>query len=93
MGEEPSMITLPRQPGEQWIEADGMHVEVRGLEPPSPFVTIIKVIESVGDAATVIVHHHRDPVPLYAELAERGWLAERIEGDPGEVRLRLSKGS
>jgi hypothetical protein len=27
---------------------------------------------------------------LYPELAELGWTAERIDGEPGEVRLRLS---
>ena len=87
------MGTLPgrRQPGEQWTDADGIHVEVRGLERPAPFVTIIRLIESVGALVPLIVHHDRDPLPLYAELAQRGWSAERIDGDPGEVRLRLSK--
>jgi hypothetical protein len=35
------------------------------------------------------VHHDRDPVMLYGELAERGWTAERIDASAGEVRLRL----
>ena len=43
----------------------------------------------VGPGGAVIVHHDRDPQPLYAELAEIGWTAERIDGDAGEVRLRL----
>lgn len=78
-----------RRPGEQWTEPDGLHVEVRGLAPPSPFVTIIRLLESLGAAATLIVHHDREPVPLYAELAQRGWRAEHIPGEPGEVRLKL----
>ena len=85
-------MTTARSPGEQWTESDGVHIEVRGLAPPSPFVLILKLIESVADATPVIVHHDRDPVPLYAELAQRGWMAQRIEGDAGEFRLRLSKG-
>lgn len=85
-------MTVARSTGEQWTESDGVHIEVRGLAPPSPFVLILKLIESVADATPVIVHHDRDPVPLYAELAQRGWMAQRIEGDAGEVRLRLSKG-
>jgi hypothetical protein len=80
---------LQRRPGEHWLEADGVHIEVRGLEPPGPFVAIIKLIDALDASQIVIVHHQRDPVPLYAELAERGWLAERIEGEPGEIRLRL----
>lgn len=78
-----------RRPGEQWTEPDGRHVEVRGLAPPSPFVTIIRLLESLGDAATLTVHHDREPVPLYAELAQRGWHAQHIPGEPGEVRLKL----
>ncbi len=84
---------LPGIPGEHWVEADGMHVEVRGLAPPGPFVTIIALIESIEPGQTLTVHHDRDPVPLYAELAERGWLAERITGEPGEIRLLLKRDS
>src|SRR4029450_3108409 len=31
----------------------------------------------------------RDPTMLYPELAELGWTAGRIDGEPGEVRLKL----
>nr|MDP2192836.1 DUF2249 domain-containing protein [Rhodoferax sp.] len=82
-----------RTPGEQWHDTDGIHIEVRGLAPPAPLVAIVKLVETVLDATPVIVHHDRDPVPLYAELAQRGWMAQRIEGDANEFRLRLSKGS
>jgi uncharacterized protein (DUF2249 family) len=84
-------LRLPRQPGEQWLEADGVHVEVRGLAPPGPLVTIVRLIESLKPVQNVTVHHDRDPQLLYAELAERGWRAERIAGDAGEFRLRLVK--
>lgn len=86
-------MTATRRPGEQWTQPDAVHIEVRGLAPPSPLVLILKLIESIDDSMPVIVHHDRDPVPLYTELAQRGWTAQRIEGDVGEVRLRLSKGS
>lgn len=82
-------LGVPRQPGEQWLEADGVHVEVRGLAPPGPLVTIVRLIDSLQPVQNVTVHHDRDPQLLYAELAERGWCAERIAGEPGEVRLRL----
>ena len=32
----------------------------------------------------------RDPLLLYPELVQIGWWAERIPGEPGEVRLRLA---
>jgi hypothetical protein len=37
------------------------------------------------------VHHERDPTFLYPELAEIGWSATTIDGEPGEVRLRLAR--
>lgn len=75
-----------------WRDAQGEHIDVRGLPPPQPLVAILRLVLEQGQAdAAVIVHHDRDPVLLYAELAERGWCAERIEGAPGEVRLRLSR--
>lgn len=88
-----SICASPRRPGEQWTEGDGVHIEVRGLSPPGPFVMILRLIESLDGSVPVVVHIDRDPVPLYAELAQRGWTAQRIEGDVGEVRLRLSKDS
>ena len=75
----------------RWIEADGIHIDVRGLPPPEPMVAILALLQSMGDASAVIVHHERDPQMLYPELAELGWEAARIDGDPGEIRLRLTR--
>ena len=80
-----------RAPGEQWRASDGIHIEVRGLAPPGPLVAIIRLVESVPDSTPVIVHHDRDPLMLYPELAERGWTAAPIQGEPGEVRLQLER--
>lgn len=73
------------------LQADGCwHIDVRGLAPPQPMVSILRHIEQHGrDGRSLIVHHDRDPAMLYPELAERGWSAERIDGEAGEVRLRL----
>lgn len=76
----------------RWRDALGEHIDVRGLPPPQPLVAILRLLLEQGQASTaVIVHHDRDPVLLYPELAERGWCAERIESAPDEVRLRLSR--
>lgn len=88
------MTGSPRDPPPQrrrWTAADGTHIDVRGLAPPEPLVAIVALIDSLGDATPVIVHHDRDPVMLYGELAERGWVAEPIDGEPGEFRLRLRR--
>jgi hypothetical protein len=82
----------PGSPARRWTAADGIHVDVRGLAPPQPFLAIVRLLESIGDATTpVIVHHERDPVLLYGELAERGWTVERVDAGPDEVRLKLER--
>ena len=77
--------------GKRWTEADGIHIDVRGLAPPAPLVAILDLIETIRDATPVIVHHERDPVLLYGELAERGWTAERMDAVTGEIRLKLER--
>ena len=88
-------MTNPPAPaqGRRWIEADGIHIDVRGLVAPEPLVAILTLVESRNDPTPVIVHHERDPRMLYAELAELGWTAERIAAPPGEVRLKLERAS
>ena len=73
----------------RWVEADGIHLDVRGLPPPEPLIAILALVRDAPADATVIVHHERDPQLLYPELAEIGWRAERLDAPPGEVRLRL----
>ena len=79
--------------GRRWVDEDGIHIDVRGLSAPGPLVAILTLVQSVHDATPVIMHHVRDPVMLYPELAELGWTAERIDAPPGEVRLKLERGS
>ena len=74
-----------------WIEADGLHLDVRGLPPPEPLVTILALVRDAPQDTAVIVHLERDPRLLYPELAEIGWEATRIDAPTGEVRLRLSR--
>jgi hypothetical protein len=81
----------PRASGQRWVAADGIHIDVRGLSPPGPLVAILELVGSIVDATPVIVHHERDPQMLYPELAEIGWTAQRIDGEPGEIRLKLER--
>ena len=75
----------------RWTEADGIHVDVRGLPAPQPMVEILTLVRSIDDDRVVIVHHDRDPQLLYPELAEIGWSAEIVDAEPGEVRVRLAR--
>ena len=81
----------PLAQARRWVAADGVHIDVRGLQPPGPLVAILELVESIRDATPVIVHHERDPQLLYPELAEIGWRAVRLDAEAGEVRLRLER--
>jgi len=81
----------PPRSAKPWHDADGMHIDVRGLAAPGPLVAILQLVATITDDTPVIVHHDRDPQLLYAELAEIGWVAEHIAAEPGEVRLKLQR--
>ena len=76
---------------QQWQDDEGWHIDVRGLAAPQPLVQILRLLHSLEPSSILIVHHDRDPKMLYPELAQIDWQAEPIDGDPGEVRLRLSR--
>lgn len=94
--EPPRCTDLPPATGDdgaqprRWADADGEHIDVRGLAPPQPLVAILQLVESLGRNGVVIVHHDREPVLLYPELAERSWLADALPAPAGELRLRLA---
>ena len=64
-------------------------LDLRGLPPPQPAVTILALLEDANCGDCVLVRLERDPVFLYPELAERGWSWEPVSEAPGDVRLRL----
>lgn len=80
--------TLP-EGAMQWTEEDGIHLDVRRLPPPEPLRVILRLVESLGESGTIVVHHDRDPVFLAPELAERGWRIVRTEAAPADLRLWL----
>ncbi len=84
------MIDADAPGARTWTADDGLHVDVRGLQAPQPLVLILQMVREVGPTGVLIVHHDRDPLLLYPELVQIGWWAERIPGEPGEVRLRLA---
>lgn len=70
-------------------EIDGVHIDVRGMTAPRPMLAILRLCAAVPAGTDIIVHHDRDPIYLYPELAELGWGVAALPGEPGEVRLRL----
>lgn len=77
-----------------WYEADGLHVDLAGLEPPELVITILGLIDGGEAGATLTAHLDREPIALYPQIEERGWDYEVLEScgnaDHGdEIKLRL----
>ena len=79
-----------------WHAADGLHLDVRGLECPEPLVEVLRTIDG-GEITALIVHLDQEPLLLYPELDDRGWTHEMLPADCGraacadELRLRLTR--
>lgn len=84
---------VPAQPNAPriWHAADSIHIDVRGLAAPAPMVEILKLVDSCTAVTAITVHHEREPLFLYPELAQRGWSHAVIAGDPDEVVLLLRR--
>jgi uncharacterized protein DUF2249 len=78
-------------PGKHWLASDGLHIDVRGLQPPEPMVAILAQLEKPDVVEPVIVHHFCEPIYLYPELSERNWIYEIVPGEIDEVRLILTR--
>lgn len=76
-------------PGKSWQSDDGLHIDTRGLLPPDPMVAILWHIQQPDQRGPITAYFDRDPIHLFAELAERGWSHEYLARQPGEVRLTL----
>ena len=64
----------------RWREADGVHLDLRGLLPPEPMIEILREIDGGADCP-LILHMDRDPVFLYQELEDRGWSGRLLHRD------------
>ncbi len=84
----------PHDGSRLWHEADGLHIDVCGLELPQPAITILGLIDSGEAGATLTAHLDREPISLYPELEQRGWDYEMLAScrhgtHDDEVKLRL----
>lgn len=73
-----------------WQEGDELHLDLRGLVPPQPLVSILRLLRALDAQTDLIVHLDRDPVLLYPELEALQRHAVPLDGAAGEVRLRLT---
>lgn len=80
---DPAAVEQP-SPAERVPLQAVVELDVRGLEPPQPMITILQKLAELGAGAQLRVRHHREPVLLYDKLELRGYAArcdKRGEGD------------
>jgi len=66
-------------------------LDVRGMEPPQPMVTILETLNRLDENTTLLVHHHREPVLLYDKLEELGFKAEAEKIDEQYYKIIIKK--
>jgi len=75
-------------------DADGLCLDVRGLECPDPLVEILGLIDRGEAGASLVVDLDQEPLFLYPELEARGWSYELLRTPDDDVgsgcRLRLT---
>jgi len=77
-----------------WRTPDAIHINLRGLEPPEPLVTILQMIDRGEVDNVLIAHFDHEPIFLYPELDDRGWSHEIIASECGSCTdgVKLSIG-
>lgn len=66
-------------------------LDVRGLEPPQPMVSVLEAADRLGPGECLEVLHDRRPVFLYPQLDDRGFAHETDETSAGLVRIRIRR--
>ena len=83
----------PADGSRTWRTADAVHIDLRGLAPPEPLLTVLRAIESGQVEGALVGHFDQEPIFLYPELEERGWSHELEESHCGDceggVMLRM----
>lgn len=67
---------------------DEILLDARGLEPPEPMEKVMQTLALLRPGQSIRLLLHREPFPLYAVLAERGYVHDtRMEADGSYVIL------
>ena len=78
-----------------WWSEEGLHIDVRGLQPPEPMIAILGLIDGDEVEGALIAHLDREPIFLYPELDDRGFSHEIVPACGGdctdEVKVRIAR--
>lgn len=66
-------------------------LDVHELQPPEPMIRILSKLPELGPEDTLVVTHHREPVPLYAHLEAAGFAHAIEKLADGQFQLTIRK--
>lgn len=70
------------------VPAGEFVIDARGLEPPEPMERVLQTLALLRPGQSIRLLLHREPFPLYALLAQRGYgYATHLETDGHYVIL------
>jgi len=76
-----------------WFYPAQVSLDVRGLEPPDPMLRVLEALARLAPGQRLEVRHDRQPIFLYPQLDERGFVHETDEPEPGLVRIVIRHGT
>ncbi len=79
-------LSLPEPPADEALP----ELDVRGLEPPAPMMRIMQALMHAPDEP-LKVRIHREPIPLYELLAERGFTWRTTPLDDGSYEVLIER--
>lgn len=64
-------------------------IDVSGLEPPEPMERILDALADLPEGDWLLVHHRRDPRPLYPLLRNMGYRWATHPHSPTDVDILI----
>jgi hypothetical protein len=87
--------SAPGHDSRVWRTPDALHLDLRGLDPPEPLVTVLRMIDQGEVDSILIAHFDREPIFLYPELDDRGWSHAVVPSECGfcedGITLRIAR--
>ncbi len=66
-----------------------IQIDVRELAPPEPMTAILHALASLSANQCLLVHHSREPFPLYEKLLASDWRYHCETNSKGEIQLTI----
>ncbi len=66
-----------------------IEIDVRELAPPEPMTAILSALSTLPQNEGLLVHHSRQPFPLYDQLNATGWVYQCEQKAEGYFLLSI----